>query len=479
MMRSPVKREEKSVREDFAVCHRPYAGSSTPSPTPCIHRNCRRNRGLVALTNPTLRILIVIGLSGYLLLGIHFLNREPFTAFDNASGSEMISRAISAAVSNVNRLTASNRDVLRNTTSFCLLIKDDGEILNEWIAYHYHVLNMRQLIVAVDPLSETSPEPILKKWEELFGMSIQVWRDEDFMPASFLRGEYDTIKNYVFHFKFPSGIDNTTEGYQEQLTIINNHRHRQHVFVSQCLRSLKGRLEDPRNGNWVAHVDSDEYIVLNPEVRENINDVLVPPVPSAGSLLNYLNDAFSVFPSTNLRRKCLLMPRILYIPRTYYGKEKQRIIEETLWNVDRFETLRWEIHRDLSEPSGFQKAIVDVAAIEKNHSIFEDGRIHSVHSPLPPSEEGECPLPTMEPDLMDVYQYPLAVNHYFGSLERYLSRNDTRKHKSIWRKKTRLKGEVSDGWIAGWLRSFVEEHGLEKVSQVLQDYRNLEYQSQT
>eukprot|EP00980_Cylindrotheca_fusiformis_P027284 scaffold19736_cov127-Cylindrotheca_fusiformis.AAC.1 len=173
------------------------------------------------------------------------------------------------------------------------------------------------------------------------------------------------------------------------------------------------------------------------------------------------------------------MPRILYIPQANKRRKKQNAVERRFWNTDRFETLQWEIHRDLSEPSGLQKAIVDVAAIEKNHSIFEDGRIRSVHYPLPPSEEDDCPPVSFEPDLMDINQYPLAVNHYFGSLERYLSRNDTRKHESIWRKKAKMRGVVSDGWIGRWLRSFVEEHGREKVSQVLHDYRNPEYQRET
>jgi hypothetical protein len=37
------------------------------------------------------------------------------------------------------------------------LIKDDNDILNEWIAYRYHFLNLRHMIVAVDPISATSP----------------------------------------------------------------------------------------------------------------------------------------------------------------------------------------------------------------------------------------------------------------------------------------------------------------------------------
>jgi hypothetical protein len=29
-----------------------------------------------------------------------------------------------------------------------------------------------------------------------------------------------------------------------------------------------------------------------------------------------------------------------------------------------------------------------------------------------------------------------------------------------------MNGDIDDGWIRGWLQSFVEEHGLEKVSRM-------------
>ena len=45
--------------------------------------------------------------------------------------------------------------------SACLLIKDNNIILPEWLAYHYTVLPLRRLIVAVDTLSHTDPSQIL------------------------------------------------------------------------------------------------------------------------------------------------------------------------------------------------------------------------------------------------------------------------------------------------------------------------------
>eukprot|EP00980_Cylindrotheca_fusiformis_P016595 scaffold4973_cov135-Cylindrotheca_fusiformis.AAC.13 len=407
-------------------------------------------RGNKRISNPKLLLLMTaLGLISCKRLDIDF------TRIDAVNENVEIAAAMVDAV---------NRD----TTALCVLIKDDGEILNEWIAYHYHVLNSRHLIVAVDPLSETSPEPLLRKWEKLFGMTIEIWQDKDYMPAFFLKGKNKKLKYH--EIPLPSGLD------KAQMKIVQNHVFRQITFASHCLRSIKQRLDDPQdNGKWVALVDTDEYISINPKAIHNPDGikppVVVPKVPSAGSLLTYLNDFFR---GTNLSRSCHLMPRILYLPRSHNTKKKQQVIDSSIWNTDRFETLRWEVHRDLTEPTGSQKAILDVAAIPDNHTIFKDESILSVHIPLGKGPT-ECGNLTFSPDLNDLNLYPLAVNHYFGSLERYLGRTDSRRHESIWRKKVALNGTLGDGWILGWLPSFVEEHGLEKVSQVLQEYRQIEY----
>jgi hypothetical protein len=59
------------------------------------------------------------------------------------------------------------------TFSACLLVKDDNQLLPEWLAYHYTIMPLRRLIVGVDPLSLTRVEPILDKYREL-GMEIDV-----------------------------------------------------------------------------------------------------------------------------------------------------------------------------------------------------------------------------------------------------------------------------------------------------------------
>eukprot|EP00980_Cylindrotheca_fusiformis_P016619 scaffold4973_cov135-Cylindrotheca_fusiformis.AAC.37 len=459
---------------------------------------CCRQWLTMAFLRSMLRSLVAVGL-GYCLLPIFEFSKSELGSVFNATGAAPITAAASTPVSHVDHISdikinapgnaglktykipkemtlsgakgAQRTTNMRNTTSFCLLTKDDGEILNEWIAYHYHVLNMRRLIVAVDPLSTTSPVPLLQKWKDLFGMNIEIWKDEDFMPDYFLQGgDQGKIKDFVKNFQFQN---NATADEKRKLSMVNNHRFRQHTFVSRCLWEVKTRFAGAQKGNWVAHVDSDEYIIINPKARTMVDEmkpVVVPQTPSAGSLLKYLNGVVGNFPSERLRPKCLLMPRILYLPQIHDSKAKTDVIDTHNWNTDRFETLHWEVHRDLSEPTGLQKPIMDVGVLQRTHQIFKEGIIHAVHQPLRPGP-GDCSGLTHEPDLEKWNQYPLAVNHYVGSLERYLQRDDIRRHESIWRKKANLKGMISDGWILGWLPSFVKDHGLEKVSQVLGDYR--------
>ena len=65
--------------------------------------------------------------------------------------------------------------------SGCLVLKDDNDRITEWLAYHWLVLPLKYLVVAVDPTGTTSPESILKLWNSSnMGMDIVLWNDIDF-----------------------------------------------------------------------------------------------------------------------------------------------------------------------------------------------------------------------------------------------------------------------------------------------------------
>ena len=177
-------------------------------------------------------------------------------------------------------------------SAFCLLIKDENDILSEWIAYHYHVFNMRRLIVAVDPSSVQTPLDVLQYWghriyttketkttsidtalnsnpssndtstsqsststSSLFDLKYTIWHDDDYTPYSFWHDkEYDDLPNSV---STGLTINETTneiiksdwhsstqlqrlsqQEIRHDVHVINNHRYRQRNFVSECYRQL-------------------------------------------------------------------------------------------------------------------------------------------------------------------------------------------------------------------------------------------------
>lgn len=48
------------------------------------------------------------------------------------------------------------------------------------MAYHWTVIGMTHLVVAVDPSSKTSPKDLLDKWRAETDIDIVLWNDADF-----------------------------------------------------------------------------------------------------------------------------------------------------------------------------------------------------------------------------------------------------------------------------------------------------------
>lgn len=193
-------------------------------------------------------------------------------------------------------------------SAFCLIVKDENDILLEWVAYHYHVFKMRRLIVATDPSSKNSPLDVLNRWiqnNDYFGLDVTVWNDEDFMPdyfnatddskmdysrvpliiptdESMFFGPSDRIyadkllepirKGIIPHGQHENEtyVRENQEQVRKELMTLNNHRFRQQTFISQCFRQIKTEQEErqhdpePNQIGWTVHIDTDEYLVPNP-----------------------------------------------------------------------------------------------------------------------------------------------------------------------------------------------------------------------
>ena len=384
-----------------------------------------------------------------------------------------------------------NKTTTATTTTFsaCLLIKDDNDILNEWIAYHYHVLNLRTMIVAIDPSSQTSPTLLLNRWrQEPWHMTILEWNDADYLPTFFLQGQYDQVPGLVPHSATTSvwhrhSHNLTLEQIEEDLHHINLHRFRQATFVSRCFRYLKQPhyCNEAAGPCWTLHIDTDEYVVVNPSLRlrpKAVTGVTVPQVPFAEALVHFLFDMYHVWPK-RLFKSCLTMPTLLFGAVETNHSSSSGLLRNRP-NISRFETLRWTVHAAFDDPiSGLPKTMVDVSTLPEDHPIFVQDRIKSVHQPLDSSyptthHEQICRrlghIGSVAKQWQEVRLYPLSIQHYVGSKERYFARKDVRRNVQIYQDKASVHGGVDDGWIQGWWPSFIETYGIEATRDTLQDY---------
>ena len=426
-------------------------------------------------------------------------------------------------------------------SAFCLLIKDDNDILPEWVAYHYHVFQMRRLIVAVDPDSKTSPLDVLQGWIEnfdYFGLDVTIWNDEDYTPEFFYKTkDYSKLPNSVkksvvlvnpskkkqsdqlndpilrtnWHTN-KTYVKEHQEEVREEVIRINNHRFRQKNFVSECFRQVKKehnispfwRSKDFIS--WAVHIDTDEYLVPNPWIAtylRNETDTsaskhfrlkvlarIFPYTPSEGSLWKFFKEFFKHNKKSN-EKTCVMMPRILFGSKEDPGNMTIATATTTLsedyrankltWYHSKFETLRWKYHANF-ETEARPKSMINVDQLQETDGIFENKTAGSIHRPLSGrlgsnQNRNGCPA---EPKTIyndRRFAQPIAVYHYLGSLERYLSRADARRDERVYarnnRKGTYAKGDGNDvdkspgWWIGGWLDNFVAGHDREMAYSVL------------
>jgi hypothetical protein len=145
--------------------------------------------------------------------------------------------------------------------SACLLVNDENPSLPEWLAYHYQMLPLRSLIVAVDPASRSSPSEILSRWKDMGMMEVDVWEDDDY-----------------FTTEQGSGLCDATN---PKVDCVKHHFNRQRYFVMKCMADFK-----QRNKTWVLLVDVDEYVTFN-QIRD---DDPIAPLDEAPDGIPTLSD---------------------------------------------------------------------------------------------------------------------------------------------------------------------------------------------
>jgi len=225
------------------------------------HRECSKLRGqesksksikqnmlVLNLNTISLIRLFLIGAFCYPIIAVLLMNHVPPPSMDIHKSIQLLryQEKRSNDNGNSNTQTPSRQRQADTDTdnksivgaSACLLVNDENPRLPEWIAYHYNILPLRSLTVAVDPSSRSSPLGILQRWNDTGLMEMQLWNDDDYL--------YETADDGTSKKRITVGRN------------LEGHRMRQTHFMTKCMADFKGRKKE-----WVLLIDVDEYITFN------------------------------------------------------------------------------------------------------------------------------------------------------------------------------------------------------------------------
>lgn len=272
--------------------------------------------------------------------------------------------------------------------SACLLVMDDIHFLKEWLAYHYHALPLRRLIVAVDPNSKTSPSYVFDRWRK-YGMVIDEWSDDHFIEESDVKKIHKQRGQASFSWS------------------TKMHRWRQRAFYAKCLKTLKNE-----NQTWTMLTDTDEYLTLNTYTQEQRMDIETP-----GLIMKFLNEA-KHDTSINLQPSpCIMMPRLTYGSKESTHQQISSGVPQP-FNGSDFVTQRFRKHGPTDTVQGLAKTIIDLSRVKTK--FLSKRQAASPHRPI----IHYCPLTLLKMKILDS---PLVVRHYLGTWEQFSYRDDARK----------------------------------------------------
>lgn len=352
-------------------------------------------------------MIATAGVSSFNATAVATSINNDFTTFSAAIGGSITSTRTASDKTNVpqgtaggtnaNHISSSNNNSAsihdpNQTFSACLLVMDDNFRLREWLAYNYHVLPLRHLVIANDKRSKLSPTPILDTFRNELGMDIVEWTDDNFMTL-------------------PDLDENATAHATRERYLI-----RQRRFLEKCVEH-----HYHAGHKWTACYDTDEAITISPQ-SEGVSFQQVTGRSSfeqPGAVLDYIYKSQAVgLNVTNIRDYyCQIIPRLLFGSVEVKENMLREAIPEGL-DIDplRLDTLRWRKHNRVEEKrNGLGKPLIDVSQMGPHLPAL----VRNPHRMI----DQLCGPP--------FHRYTkfngLRINHYLGSWEQYSFRDDSRK----------------------------------------------------
>jgi len=277
--------------------------------------------------------------------------------------------------------TIGNND--KDSFAACLLIKDDNHWLIEWLAYHYFVMPLRNLIVTIDPTSRTSPQSILKRWSDRKLIHIELWHDVDFMPQNITA----KAKNY----------DNNAR--------LMLHRVRQTNFYRRCISTFREKGLD-----WLMMVDTDEFVLPSYASGYFGNVTSRIPFEEPGSVLRALQYQEQI---TRKNQTCVYMPRFFFGSKTSSSNKVQHLVSEKL-DAKNMLTQNFLFRNSRQNNNG-----KNLLHLQRVPNIRAFRSVHHI-------SKSYCPDPDRMQGLNQNRNALIRVHHYLGTKEQYVFREDPR-----------------------------------------------------
>ena len=340
--------------------------------------------------------------------------------------------------------------------SACLMIMDDNAHLIEWLAYHYQMLPLRRLIVAIDPRSETSPKDILQRWQtttpQHAGIDITTWSDVDFMPPHKMDA----------HKQIPDW---------QTARITDLHRERQEHFYARCM----ARLHYEGKG-WTALMDTDEYILANANAQRESS--IIDRQHPERTILELIHKAHKE--NEHFRKKldespCVPMARLRFGVLESTASETSsnvniRVVPNKIptgFSTNDFQTLRWRHHggRGAKNINKIGKAMIDLSRVDSY--LFLPTTQVMVHLPMKQYCNGN--------DLWMINAWsPFIMHHYGGTWEQWSHRKDSRGTRTRENYKKMAYDRGPDDNIRPWLNYFVQNVGYSAAKDLLRGVGQVE-----
>ena len=334
--------------------------------------------------------------------------------------------------------------------SACLLVKDDNDILSEWVAYHYHALRMRRLIVAVDPTSTESPDEILERYNRLTDLEVIQWKDEDYLGPNFLR-KHKPVKSFLKKGSTDTNLSSET------MKQVATHRYRQSAFYASCMKEMK-----VRGSSWVIHIDTDEFVTTeNPFAgpKEGV-DLHEESATTEDSVFRKVQKHVQ---ESNRDYPCYSVFRVPYSSVESTEDEVNALVPRD-FDAKQFETLRWRHHSSPEKMMLYEhypKVIIDVSVLPAERLARET--VNSIHRPFWDICE-HIQEPAEHPELYR--EQAIVANHYIGSWERYGSKRDDRRNQAAYESRASANEGAFDG-IRPWLQDFTDSMGVARATALL------------